>query len=51
MSAIYRGLGRARRWLRNQRLDQNQQDNLVVLMGTLAAGGVWVIAFLWGLPA
>jgi len=51
MPAIYRGIEHAWRWLQSQGIDQDRQDNLVLLVGMLAAGGVCVIAFLWGLPA
>ncbi len=51
MAAIYRGIEHARRWLQSQTIDQDRQDNLVLLVGTLAAGGILAIQFLWGLPA
>lgn len=51
MPAIYREIGRARRWLRDQLGNQERQDNLILLVGIVAAGGIVAIQFFWGLPA
>lgn len=51
MAAIYRGIEHARRWLQSQAIDQDRQDNLLLVVGTLAAGGIVAIQFFWGLPA
>jgi len=51
MAAIYRGIEHAWHQLKSQAIDQDRQDNLVLLVGTLATGGILAIQFFWGLPA